>query len=266
VDGDWRAALPEEIREDPSLKVYKTLGELAKGHIQTKAMVGKPLTPPDDKATPDELAAYRTRLGIPAEATPAAYGVTPSDALHAPDVESFVKTMHAAGATPKVVQAAAAFYTGYLLKQKDQGTAQQAREEQAALDAAFTELEKTWGPRDGPTWKRSVALAEEGVRQMLEDEPPEVIEAVIVQANDPLLLRAWAKIGESLVGKGFVETSAIPGGVTAEDARQQIAEMAAAADTDPKHPLHHLDRYPETERRWLHLHGIVARANQTAAA
>jgi hypothetical protein len=48
---DWRATLPEEIRNDPSLASFKDLGALARSLIETKALVGRSIRPPGPDAS-----------------------------------------------------------------------------------------------------------------------------------------------------------------------------------------------------------------------
>jgi hypothetical protein len=59
---DWRETLPEDIRNDPSLKDFKDVVALAKSHIETKALVGQSLRVPSNDAGPDVRKAFLDKL------------------------------------------------------------------------------------------------------------------------------------------------------------------------------------------------------------
>lgn len=59
---DWRAALPEAIRADPSLASFKDVGALAESFIQTKSLVGASVRPPGPNAKPEDKKAFVDRL------------------------------------------------------------------------------------------------------------------------------------------------------------------------------------------------------------
>jgi hypothetical protein len=59
---DWRAALPESIRNDPSLTSFKDVGSLAESFIKTKSLVGASIRPPGPDAKPEDRKAFVDRL------------------------------------------------------------------------------------------------------------------------------------------------------------------------------------------------------------
>lgn len=59
---DWKAALPEAIRNDPSLASFKDVGSLAESFIQTKSLVGASVRPPGPNAKPEDKKAFVDRL------------------------------------------------------------------------------------------------------------------------------------------------------------------------------------------------------------
>ncbi len=59
---DWRAALPEHIRADPSLASFKDVGALAASFIETKSLVGKSIRPPGPDAAPAARKEFVDRL------------------------------------------------------------------------------------------------------------------------------------------------------------------------------------------------------------
>lgn len=59
---DWRAALPEAIRNDPSLSSFKDVGALAQSFIETKGLVGRSIRPPGPDAAPEAKKEFVNRL------------------------------------------------------------------------------------------------------------------------------------------------------------------------------------------------------------
>jgi hypothetical protein len=59
---DWRAALPENLRADPSLASFKDVGALAQSFVETKSLVGKSIRPPGPDAAPDVRKEFVNRM------------------------------------------------------------------------------------------------------------------------------------------------------------------------------------------------------------
>lgn len=59
---DWRAALPEDLRADPSLKDIKDVGALAKSYVSTKALMGRSIRIPTAEDGDDVRTEFRTKL------------------------------------------------------------------------------------------------------------------------------------------------------------------------------------------------------------
>lgn len=60
--GDWRATLPENLRNDPTIVNYKTVEDVAKALVETKALVGRSIRPLGQNATPEEKKQYVEKL------------------------------------------------------------------------------------------------------------------------------------------------------------------------------------------------------------
>ena len=62
----WRAVLPVEIRDNPSLARYKDVPALATGFLEAQEFVGKKGTiHPGENATPEQMDTYYNALGRP---------------------------------------------------------------------------------------------------------------------------------------------------------------------------------------------------------
>ena len=59
---DWRSALPDDLRNDPTLKDVPDVTTLAKRLIDTKSLVGKSIRPPGDGASAEAKKEFVDRL------------------------------------------------------------------------------------------------------------------------------------------------------------------------------------------------------------
>ncbi len=83
VEGLWRAQLPADLKDHELLTPFKTMGDAGKAYIETVGKVkdyeGKvkeyetkltgAIFKPGEKATPEEISAYRKSMGIPEKPT-----------------------------------------------------------------------------------------------------------------------------------------------------------------------------------------------------
>lgn len=60
--GDWREALPEQLRADPALKDFKDPGALATSYLETKKLVGSSLRPPGPEASAEARKEFADKL------------------------------------------------------------------------------------------------------------------------------------------------------------------------------------------------------------
>lgn len=55
---DWMKDLPDELRANETLKQYKSIEDVAKGLVETKAMVGRSIRVPGENASADDRSAF----------------------------------------------------------------------------------------------------------------------------------------------------------------------------------------------------------------
>lgn len=116
ANGDWRSALPEDLR--PHADKFASPTDAVKAHREAQRQISRMISVPGDGASPEEIAKYRKAIGIPE--SPDGYRITIPDGLPdaiRPDDDAskamqadFVGAMHAAGAPPAAVQAAVDWY------------------------------------------------------------------------------------------------------------------------------------------------------------
>jgi hypothetical protein len=265
---DWRATLPPELQGEKSLERYKDTGALARAYLEAEKRMGAPLEAPGADAKPEQLSAYRKRMGLPESADK--YEVTLHQAADGTDfkwdakwISTLKERFHAAHAPPKALQAAIDTFHEYMHSTYDQVRAQQAQAETQALEENIRGLEQKWGPRGGPQWKHHQSRAEAAIRTLMADAPPAAVQKVVESANDPEVAHAFALLSEGLLERGFISGDEVTAGVDPSAAQAEIDSMRTAALKDPTHPLMNR-QHPQHERtfdKWLKLQGIVAGPN-----
>ena len=69
AEGDWKGALPEELRGNESLGKFKSAAELAKSYLSMEKLVGrKTVGMPDENSSEEEWGTLFDRLGRPSSA------------------------------------------------------------------------------------------------------------------------------------------------------------------------------------------------------
>lgn len=262
---DWRASLPPELQAEKSLESFKDVGALAKSFVETKRMVGKGVEVPPADAKPEVLAEFRKRAGIPE--SPDKYAVTLPKPPEGSGMEwdqkmlaGFLQRMHAAHARPEQVQAAIDTYVEHMATRWDQWRNMQAQAEGQDLSTAVAELEKKWGPKDGPMWKHYQGRAELAVRTLMADAPPAAVQRIIESANDPEVAHAFSLLADSLLERGFLGEDEMPSGLGATDAQAKADAIRDAAVKDPQHPLNdpHHPEHEKVMKQYLEYNAIAA--------
>lgn len=121
---DWRAALPDayevkdstgavkeklNLRADPTLAKYKSVEELARGHIEATKMIGAGFKVPGADAAPAERRAFYDKLGVPKDAAGYADVKAPEGIVPEAFGAYLNNVALATGLTPQQVQASVNF-------------------------------------------------------------------------------------------------------------------------------------------------------------
>ena len=78
AEANWKEALPEEVREDPSMQAIQTVDNLAKSYVNAQKMIGADkIIVPNKYAEENEWQDVFTKLGLPE--SPDKYEISVSD-------------------------------------------------------------------------------------------------------------------------------------------------------------------------------------------
>ena len=246
---DWRASLPEDIRDNPSLRDIKDVGNLAKSYLHAQKLVGmdrsKLLTVPGDDAEPEQWNEFYSKVGRPAD--PKDYAL-PVDKVEwdatVPRDEAmeqwFTKTAHEAGLTPRQAEK---LFTSYVdqLKSAGQGMTQML---QQSYEQNVQALKTEWGM----TYEKNVEAADAVIDKLGVPEFRQLLDAVapgVGRLGDhPALVKALYKVAsimgeDSVTDRGKSENFAYsPGEAKQEIARRMGDKSFMEAYLKGDHPNH----------------------------
>ncbi len=132
----WLESLPEDIRKDPSLQLFKGPEALAKSWVSAQKMIGADkVVIPGEKATEEEIAAFHTKLGRPESADKYEFKLPEGVTLDESMAKSVKEVAFKAGLNPKQLQSLVEWDAQNKIEQaKAAGTAHQT-ELRGLLDA-----------------------------------------------------------------------------------------------------------------------------------
>jgi hypothetical protein len=210
----WVAQLPADLKGDEAFTKFQTLGDFAKGYKETTGKVAEldgklkgmvPRLP--EKATPDDLKAYRAAMGIPE--TPDKYDLKraewPEDRFGPypeKDEKAFREFAHQANLTPAQVQAAYDWYLGNILNAGKSFEAMTEERRVKAVDA----LKKEWGDK----YQENAQLATKAFWYFANEDDMKWFEGSGLGDN-PAIIRVFHNIGLRLMDDRMVRDVKPPG-------------------------------------------------------
>jgi hypothetical protein len=244
---DFAALLPEDLRENPSLKDFKDVGSLAKSYLDTKTKIGGMTTVPAADAGAEAWGKLYDRLGRPETADkyelklPEVQGQTFSPEA----MKAFRDHAHETGLTSKQAQANMDWYMKVFQGQVEASSAALAE----AAGASVSELRKEWGGE----YDKNMGQVDRALAQFFGEVESKQLRAL--SAANPKLMKSLAEIGGTIsesAGKGDT-MKGDTGDLTAEDAKTKIKEIRENKD----HPYHdknkpgHLEAYTEVSQLYV---------------
>jgi hypothetical protein len=235
---DWRAGLDPEIASHPSMKDFKSLGDVAKSWVNVQSLIGVdkiPIPAAEDSAAWNEV--YK-RLGRPESAD--GYELdAPSDLPeglpYSKDLEKeFREKAFAAGLSARAVKEIFNWYIGAQKADFTRITEQTNASLQQYREAAEGELKKEWGM----AYDSKVKDAQSLVTSFADEKDLGVLKQI---GNNPAVVRFLAKIA-GVMGEDTIRPGGSPRGdfLTPQAAQSEISKVMG----DSKHPYFHRN-HPE---------------------
>lgn len=233
-------SLPEDLRNEPSLRTFTDPGALAKSYVNAQRMIGADkVARPGKSWTDDQYNEFYSSIGRPDSAD--AYEFDVSGVMSDEEATSFRQAIFEAGLQPRQVSRLERFINE--LSDNAQ-TATQTRTEEAVF-AAEQELRQEFGQ----AFEQRMGLAQNAARTLLGNEGMEMFESVQLSdgrmlGDHPDVVRMFAKLAEQIGEDNLVgePTELI---MTPEEAKSRISEMTRRDGPyfDKMHPEH--DAYIE---------------------
>lgn len=230
---EWKAALEEDLRMDPSMKHINDVGALAKSYVHAQRQLGADkIVVPSKHASEEDWNAVFSKLGKPE--TLEQYELKPLEG-NTTDDEVFSKFKEIAYANNLLPQQAQKVYDWYNSLAGEM-VEKQRIENEGLYNEQLQGLKQEWG--DGFTDK--VQLAQGAVLHVGgEDLKNYMNESGL--GNDVTLIKAFAKVAEVLGEDKFQDGRIFTGGYTVEDSKQKVEEVMGDVNNpyfDRKHPGH----------------------------
>lgn len=209
ADG-WTNHLPDDaVPYKESLARYKTVPDMAKALAHANALVGRKLGVPNEKSTPEEVAAYRKALGVPESLEE--YDFAPAEIPEGftwdkEAMKPFAEVAHKHHIPPGAMKELAGLFAQYESSKVDviQGMFDQQRQE------AVSTLQKEWGA----DFQKNLSVAKQAAK------------IAGVNANsygfaDPEVVRGFVRMAQMMsedkIGRGLAGPEMMGGKARAND-------------------------------------------------
>lgn len=230
---DWRAALPPELRAEPSLKIMNDVSTMAKSYVHAQKMIGADKIPlPGKHATEQDWQMFYQKIGLPE--TPDKYDIkAPKDAkfVQDADLQSLKPLAHKLGILPKQLEPLLAWHEENMAN----STVKAQEQFQIQRENEIKALEKEWGAR----FDVNISYAKNVIRDLQVPGLEGFLEETGLH-NHPMMIKVLAEVGQKLYKEDEVVGTAnrsATGVHTPEEALRKANEIVAEAAKNPKHPL-----------------------------
>lgn len=240
---DWRAQIPEDVKNEKVWEQYRTPGDVYKAHANLIKYQGRSIAIPDPAAKPEDWDAFYNKLGRPE--SPDKYEIKrpeklPEGMVYREDWEQLARQkLHAAGLTSKQMQSALDLWNNDIAPQ-----IAQAGQGPSAEEAEVT-LRSQWGANYQP----NMANVEKFLRQFGDDSFVAALD-LKGKGSDPAILTALARVGASLHEDSAIGTKGDSTKPDLNAIEQRYAEILTDKDYfdagSPRHKLLHEER----QRLW----------------
>ena len=244
----WKEIVPEDIRNDASLKDIKDITSLAKGYVNSQKLIGSKLSIPGE----NDEAAWNTvydKLGRPEAADK--YQVKrpeiPEGMAYNEDLEKqFLPVAHKLGLNNKQVNALVAWQT--------ETVKQEVEQYKQGMKTAEEGLKKEWGN----DYANKVSIAQRVVKDYANQEVVDFLEKTKL-GNNPAFVKFIYEIGSALVEDGAAPKGGGSGsGLTAEAAQQKINTLLADPQFAGKYFNSRMEGHKEAVAEIFNLRQVAA--------
>jgi hypothetical protein len=223
---NWKELLPDDIKNDPSIKSLKDVAALAKSYIHGQKLVGADkIVVPTNLTSEEEWGKIYQKLGMPE--TVEKYDFQAPENTDKEFLKSFKEMAHKNGILPKQAAQLFEFYGKYVngLSEANEASAK------AAFEKTVNGLKQEWGQ----AYDRKLSNAA-GLFGQYADEDTKKFMRETGFSNHPVVLKLFSKIADSFGESKFIAPGGTGGmGITPSEAQDKIN----AVYKDTNHPYFH---------------------------
>ena len=227
-------SLPEDLRNEPSLRTFTDPGALAKSYVNAQRMIGADKVPlPGKSATDDEWRAVYQKLGAPDD--PSGYNLEfKSASMNEDEMQSLKSALHQAGLTNRQAQA----FANYL----DNSYTESLGQRESAIEDARYQGEQELRQEFGKAFEQKVGRAQQAANYLLGGtdmfDSIELSDGRLL-GDHPDIVRMFSALADQ-IGEDTIEGQTTELIMTPEEASRQIAEMTRRDGPywDKMHPEH----------------------------
>lgn len=233
---DWRASLPEDIRESEALASFGGVGDLAKSYIKTKSLVGANVVKlPGKNAEDSEIDGFFASIGRPE--SPEGYEL-PTEGLaaeiSAEDRTALADIAHRSGLNQVQAARLTRAYTEFVKGMYDEMGTKAESEQKENIQTLKTEF--------GAAFEEKMQLATTAINKYGGEKLAEKLKAVGLH-TDPDIIRAFSMVGrdyasDDIHGQGKRGFAMSPGEAKARKEAFQGDGDKMKALYDKNHPQH----------------------------
>jgi len=226
----WYETLPDALRSEKSLTKFKAPADVAQAYVNLERMLGSRVPLPSEKSTPEEIAEFRRKIGVPEKHDEYGEYQLPEGAnpWDRDSEKSFLKKAHEAGMTKVQVDALRGWYTEWatgIVQQDQAGNA-------ARLAKGFEQIKQEWGPltqRNLGLVSRVVGdYGDPDLKTMLDGELALANGEKLSVGNHPAFLKFIHRIANDLAEDGLIKTDNL--GMGSNDAKAEISKLMNTAE------------------------------------
>lgn len=235
---DWKAALPDELKNDATLQNFKDIESLAKTVVHQQKVLGSRIPLPKND---DEYNEIYTKLGRPED--PSKYEVNiPQDYqqfFKKENIDEFKNVAHKIGLNNKQVNA--------LLDYQVNSIKYEMENEPASIAAEKDQTEQMLKQEWGYDYDKNVRAATRALNVYGDDELRDLINNTSA-GNNPAVIKFFAKLGAEITEDMAKNTQNNRLAVSPLDAKDEINKIML----DASHPYHKGDQMAVEKMRQLH--------------
>ena len=224
---NWQSQLSEDLRDEPSLKMYSDIASMAKSLVHSQKAIGaNKIVKPSEHATEEDWKNFFHEVGLPKDVNN--YEVKFEDAtgtIKPEFVGKFKEQAFKNGVMPKQAQALLDWFVGTNTEQAN-NLVQQGK---LAQEQTISELKKTWGE----AYDKNLTAASMVLKEFSKDDEFEKFLDESGFGDNPHVIKFMSKLGNQM----FEDRLQVPGARGAGALTPAEAEMKINTIMgDTKHP------------------------------